>query len=211
MSCYYIEHVFSSRKRDTQYIPGLYALREENKGIDILRIFMSEFSSPDKLNQYYEANRHLIDIEQDAWKKEIQSQLDDTWQRIKRLSNQGDFLADNSNEGRFINIDSGKKRSNKLNIPYTSQIARKYKSVPSSAEFYSYIRIYGLQFGKDLVLVTGASIKLTSTTQDDQSINSIVEETKQWERIFPEYCNPPYLHFQGSHTENLEIEEDEED
>jgi hypothetical protein len=211
MSRYYIEHVFPSEKRDERYTPGLYALRRENENTNIIHDFILNCTNVDYLQHHYEANRHLIQLGADLWQKEILSQANDTIQRLKKMSNQGNLLADNPINGRFINIDSGKKKNEKSKIIYTPQTERKYKSVPSSHEYYSYLRIYGLQFGIDLVLVIGASIKLTATTQPNPHITNIVKETKQWANAFKEICHPPFLHFKGAHTTPIDIEEDEED
>ena len=177
--------VKKNKGNSSEYLPGLYVL--ENDGQSVIQEFLLNAKNDEWLTKFFETNRKEIietlpkDCSCAEWICELKEQIKNTFSVIISNAKIGQQVGYSREKRSFVCFYS--TRDNPKDRPTTQLI--KYYSRPSSKKYISYIRVYGLQYGNDLVLITGICIKTTRTNQESEEIKRIEELSKKIANLIP--------------------------
>jgi hypothetical protein len=203
VSRYSFELVFIGEEYPS-YVGGLYALHDLESPLNVYMTFVTWSRDISNLKTYFEQNRvaiTTIGLDKDDFCQEIMAQINQSVKVLRKAAQEGRLIG-SSFCGRFVNIkDSSKSKTQN----FERSGLQKFRACPVAFET-SFVRYYGIQFGIDIVLITGSCLKITQKNSQDQNV--MIKAAIDLELVLNQSGITPNW-FQGHETQPLDLDEED--
>ena len=157
-----IVHIFADK---------LFAIQYDDEEIDELERLFDEWQDLEYLENFFE--EHKADLKSGFYSSEIiENAVLNTFEEAKSLRTQLDELSEYSLESLFKPLD---------NLEYRSVLLSKRKAYGNRHK--SWLRLYAIRIEKDMYVITGGAIKLTSSMDErlhtQKELNKL-EKCRNW-------------------------------